>query len=224
MGKKFGSDKNYDTKELASQLRHPHGEMGKEVGLEMNKGNVHICLNSYKLLRVSKGHNILEIGMGNGFFVKDLLRMEDDLHYTGADFSEEMVMDAKKSNIDLINSGRVIFEKASIEKLPFADAAFDRITTTNTIYFWPNPVESATELLRVLKPGGMLLVAYRTKSCMDQMAFSEFGFSKYDPSGVEGLLEQAGYTDLETQTIEEPELEFDGIVHRMKGYFTTGIN
>lgn len=223
MAKKFGSDKDYDSEQLASQLRQPDGDLGKEVGIEMNKANIHICLNSYKLMGVREGHNVLEIGMGNGFFVKDLLAMARDVKYTGVDFSETMVREAKRINDPFLNSGKVSFEQASIENLPFVDSTFDRITTTNTLYFWPKPLENAKELFRLLKPRGKLLIAYRDKSCLDQIEFSKHGFSKYEPLDVEGMLGQAGFKELETQMLEEPELEFEGTVHRMEAYYTTGI-
>ena len=70
---KINPDNKLSPKELAEQLREPIGEIGREVGKQMNEGNRHICLNSYKLLNPKMGDKILEGGMGNGFFIKNLL-------------------------------------------------------------------------------------------------------------------------------------------------------
>ncbi|WP_103867456.1 MULTISPECIES: class I SAM-dependent methyltransferase [Aquimarina] len=223
MAEKFNSDTKLAPEELAKHLRQPDGETGKQIGLLMNKSNKHICLNSYKVLTPQKEDHILEIGMGNGFFVKDLLNMADNLTYTGVDFSATMVQEASLFNKKLIDNKSAFFKEASIENLPFDDHSFDSITTTNTLYFWPQPINNAKELLRVLKPNGKLLVAYRSKSCMDQLELAKHGFQKYESHDVEGLLSNAGFKNISTQIIKEPELEFDGKVFQIEGIFTTGI-
>lgn len=208
---------------IAKHLRQPDGEIGKQVGLEMNKSNQYICMNSYKLLEVEDGNHVLEIGMGNGFFVKDLLQMAAKIHYSGVDFSPTMVAEAKEMNQNFMETGQVDFKQASIEKLPFEDNCFDCITSTNTLYFWPKPTENVRELLRVLKPGGKLLLAYRSKACMDQLEIAKHGFEKYEHQDVEHLLSNAGFKELNTQTIKEPQLEFDGKAFQIEGIYTTGI-
>ncbi len=223
MAEKLNLDNKLTTQELAKHLRQPEGETGKEVGLQMNKGNKHICLNSYKVLNPKNKNHILEIGMGNGFFVKDLLEMADDLNYVGVDFSPIMVDEANFINKEFIKSGKVRFEQASIEKLPFNDNTFDSITTTNTLYFWPQPQNNAKELLRVLKPGGKLLIAYRSKDFMDQIELSKHGFTKYEIVDAENLLTKSGFNQIVTETIKEPELDFDGEIFKMEGVYTVGI-
>jgi len=223
MAKKFNSDTTLPPKELAKHLRQPDGEIGKEIGLQMNKSNKHICLNSNKILDPQNENHILEVGMGNGFFIKDLLNMADNLKYTGIDFSSTMVKEASLLNKTLINDKRVYLEEASIENLPFNDNSFDRISTTNTLYFWPHPVNNIQELLRVLKPNGKLLIAYRSKSCMDQLELAKHGFEKYENQAVENLLRDAGLKNVLTEIIKETALEFDGKVFQMEGIYTTGM-
>lgn len=223
MAEKFNPDKGLSPKELAKHLRKPSGERGKQVGDLMNKGNKYICLNTYKVLNPQNGNHILEIGMGNGFFVKDLLKMAEGLFYTGVDFSPIMIKEANLINKEFIDSGNVQFECASIEKIPFEDNSFDCVTTTNTLYFWPQPESNLRELLRVLKPNGKFLCAYRSKSCMDKIELTKYGFSKYDSASVEFLFNKSEFTEVVTQTIKEPELEFDGKPYEMEGIFTSGV-
>ena len=115
------------------------------------------------------------------------------------------------------------FNGCFLENDPFKDNSFERITTTNTLYFWPQPTDNVKELLRVLKPTGKLLIAYRSKSCMDQLELAKHGFEKYENQDVEKLLHGAGFKAISTQTIKEPELEFDGKTFQMEGIFTTAI-
>jgi ubiquinone/menaquinone biosynthesis C-methylase UbiE len=219
MAEKFKLE-NLTIKELAKNLKKPSGSKGIKVGLQMNKGNKEICLNSYNVLKPKNNNSILEIGMGNGFFVKKLLLMADNLNYIGVDFSEIMVKEAKKINYDVKNAS---FIEASIEKLPFPDNKFDLITTTNTIYFWPNLVENIREVLRVLKPNGKLLIAYRSKSFMDKIEVSNYGFNKFESSQIENLLSSNNFKEIKTIKIKESELEFDNKVFSMEGLYTIGV-
>ncbi len=223
MAEKFTPDTTLSPKELAKHLRQPDGETGRQIGLRMNKGNRHICLNSYKVLKPYDGNHILEIGMGNGFFIKDLLAMGENLKYRGVDFSTTMVAEANLLNSDLIDKGVVEFKQASIEELPFPDHSFDCITTTNTLYFWPKPEQNILELLRVLKPGGKLLIAYRSKSFMEQLEFTQYGFEKYEYQDLEDLLENVGFDNISTQVIKEPAIEFEGNTFQMEGVYTTAV-
>ena len=222
MAEEFNTE-NLSPEELAKHLRKPDGETGKSIGLQMNKGNKHICLNTYQILNPSEGQHILEIGMGNGFFVKDLLAMNEGLMYTGVDFSPTMVEEARELNDEFIKAGVAGFKQASIEELPFPDSFFDCITTTNTLYFWPYPEENIEELLRVLKPNGKLLIAYRSKEFLNQLELAKHGFEKYESEAVEKLMNDAGLEQVSTREITEPELEYEGKKFSMDGVYTSAF-
>src|SRR5690606_35076608 len=103
----------------ASQLRQPTGEFAIQVGENMNKGNLHINLNTIEALHLSADDHILEIGMGNGFFVKNILSVDHSIKYTGCDFSEIMVEEARKINEPFIETGHAEFNTADAHMLPF---------------------------------------------------------------------------------------------------------
>ncbi|WP_298536274.1 class I SAM-dependent methyltransferase [uncultured Algibacter sp.] len=222
MSKKFNTSK-LSKQELASHLKKPTGEDGKEVGRQMNKGNKHICLNSYNVLNPKSNSLILEIGMGNGYFTKNILSMNPNLECTGLDFSQTMVDEAMLLNKKLINTKKVSFIKGSIEKLPFDNNSFDYITTTNTIYFWPNLIDSAKEMYRVLKPTGKALIGYRSKELMDKIELTQYNFNKYTKEEIEKLLDKTGFKQIATEVISEPDIDFDGIPMSMSGLFTYGL-
>ena len=222
MAEKFNT-KNLTKIELAAQLKKPTGTDGLEVGKQMNKGNKHICLNSYKVLAPKSDSTILEIGMGNGLFVKDLISMANNLEYIGLDYSELMVKEAIKLNQNLIINSNVSFVNGSIEKLPFKNESLDYITTTNTVYFWPNLLKNTKELHRVLKPNGKLLIGYRSKTLMDKIELSKYGFNKFEGSDIENILSEVGFTKIKTEVILEPDLDFDGKPIKMEGLYTIGI-
>lgn len=54
-----------------------------------------------------------------------------------------------------------------MSSLPFAADTFDLVTAVETHYYWPTLVDDLREVLRVLKPGGTLVIvaeAYRGRS------------------------------------------------------------
>ena len=66
-------------KEIANQLRQPRGEAGVQTGVRMNEGNALINRFAIEALDLSPGEVVLEIGMGNGFFVRELIEMAPGL-------------------------------------------------------------------------------------------------------------------------------------------------
>ena len=184
MAEKFDTG-SLSKKEIASQLRKPKGEGGKAIGKEMNKGNKYICLNSYSLLNPQPNSLVLEIGMGNGLFIKDLLSLAGNLKYIGVDYSQTMVDEASIINKEFIDQQRVSFITGSVARLPFQDNSVDYVTTTNTIYFWPDLKENAKEIHRILKPHGKILVGYRSRELMDKIELTKYGFNKYTKMDIE---------------------------------------
>lgn len=194
------------------------------MGMQMNKGNRHICMNAYLALRPKPASMVLEIGMGNGYFVKYLLQLGDDLRYADIDHSKIMVDAARELNKDLIDQGQTSFAHASISNLPFDDATFDYITTTNTLYFWPDPVEDLAELRLVMKPAGKLVIGYRSRTFLDQVELAKHGFCKFDKEDVEHLLKVSRFKQVHTAVIKEPDpVTLDGKEIPLEGLYTEDI-
>jgi ubiquinone/menaquinone biosynthesis C-methylase UbiE len=99
---------------------------------------------------------VLEIGAGTGFFSLNLRQagIVDDVHVT--DISSGMVEAAKRnaSTLGFDIEGRV----ADAEGLPYADATFDLVVGHAVIHHLPDVEQAFSEVLRVLRPGGRLVV------------------------------------------------------------------
>ncbi len=88
----------------------------------------------------------MEIGIGSGKFAEPL---GIDI---GVEPSQQMADKARKLGIKVL--------PGVAEQLPFSAAAFDFVLMVTTICFVDDVIQSFREALRVLKPGGCLLVAY----------------------------------------------------------------
>lgn len=189
---------------VAAQLRQPHGDFALEVGERMNEGNLFMNLSTIETLRVAPHDYILEVGMGNGFFVKDILGKDRTVKYAGCDFSPEMVEDSKKRNAAFIETGRAEFHFTVADKLPFADGTFDKLFTVNTVYFWDNHPAVLAEFHRVLKPEGRLFIALRPKATMIKYPFTRYNFHMFTKEEMISLLRENGFVTYNSVEIQEP--------------------
>jgi ubiquinone/menaquinone biosynthesis C-methylase UbiE len=99
----------------------------------------------------------LEIGCGTGFFTLNLRLagvLGDDLHVT--DISPGMVDVAKRNAAEL--GLRLEGEPADVEKLPYSDDSFDVVIGHAVIHHVPDVEQAFREMLRVLRPGGRLVI------------------------------------------------------------------
>ena len=199
-----------EIKGLAQQLRKPEGNLGLEVGQRMNEGNRPMNLHTLAVLNPEPFDNILEIGMGNGLFVKNILMMDNSIHYTGCDYSELMVNESMNTNKKFVDEGRATFIRADIAEAPFPGHSFNKIFTINTLYFWQDPASTLKELKRVLAPGGNLIISVRPKHNMLQFPVTKYGFTLYAKDEIISLLEANGFTPKEITEIKEPPQEVWG--------------
>ena len=88
--------------------------------------------------------------------------------------------------------------EGNVTSMPFDDASFDKICTMHTIYFWPDPTAGLNKILRVLKPGGQLVIGIRPKDNMEKLPFVRYGFTLYSEPELRDLLTQAGFVYRQT--------------------------
>lgn len=114
-------------------------------------------------LKLEKDSRILDIGVGTGIFSINLVKRGATV--VGIDPSDEMLSIAKQRGINEV-------VKASGEKLPFADNQFDIVLAFTSLEFSHDPKGFISEMYRVCKPQGQIVVAVLTKWSMYGIARS----------------------------------------------------
>src|SRR5215813_3720184 len=111
----------------------------------------------YGLLELPRGAhgNLLEAGCGTGIETANLRRLAPRLSIYGVDISSVALADAVRRS----DTGGAIFYQAALERLPFADAVFDFISSHEVIEHVEDPAMVLQEFSRVLKPGGVVAIA-----------------------------------------------------------------
>ena len=82
-------------------------------------------------------------------------------------------------------TGNGLIREASVSRLPFSDATFDVITAVETHFWWPNLLLDTLEVLRVLKPGGKLILiaeVYKGAASFSSRAVERFSKNRYGAS------------------------------------------
>ena len=107
----------------------------------------------------SAPQQILDIACGTGdYSIAIARRAHPDTVVTGVDLTEAMlqVMRSKVEKAGL--SGRIVTEQGNAEAMRFADNRFDRATIAFGIRNFEHREQALREILRVLKPGGRLVI------------------------------------------------------------------
>lgn len=199
-------------KTMAAQLRRPVGEDGLKTADMMSKGNMPIIYDTFKALNAQAYDNILEIGMGNGFYVKDILEKSDNINYTGCDYSELMVQESEKLNANWISKGKARFIQSNITSLPFSSNTFNKVFTINTIYFWDNEIDALHEIKRIIQPAGKFIIGFRPKHQTEKYPFTKYGFNQFSKKDVEKLLSENGFSLVDIFENQEPIFEMNGLI------------
>ncbi len=210
-----------DFEAVAAQLRKPIGEFGLKIASKMNETNHFMNLATLEHLDIKPEEELLEIGMGNGYFLKDIFAKANNVKYTGCDFSSTMIEEASLLNKQFVENGQAQFIECTSHSLPFKDNFFDKIFTINTLYFWENPLMDLKEIVRVLKVDGEFSIVIRPKFIMETLPFTPFGFTLYNKLDLEKLLIEAGLKNISFSEIDEPVQELNGQLVEMKMLIAT---
>lgn len=106
---------------------------------------------------------VLDCGIGSGSLSIALNSiLPERLNYCGIDLSGEMlaIADAEMRQAALVPELR----QADILSIPYADASFDFVMAAHVLEHLPEPQHALREMVRVLKPGGMLFACLTRRS------------------------------------------------------------
>ncbi len=185
--------------QMAGMLGKPEGEVGRAVGEMLNRVNANITSAVYQRLMLRDNDRILEIGFGNGRLLPALMALADDMTYVGLDRAKTMVTEATAHNAELVAAARASFRLGSAESIPCKDESFDRVFAVNVIYFWPEPVRALAEMRRVLRPGGLSIVASAIMLPGEEpppFAKPEYGFHRRSREALLALHRDAGFSNV----------------------------
>jgi ubiquinone/menaquinone biosynthesis C-methylase UbiE len=114
---------------------------------------------------VSEGAAV-DLGCGPGQLVITLASQAPDLHVTGVDLSDDMLIQSDENARRAGLADRVSFRPGDAQQIPFPDGSLDLIVSTMSLHHWNDPVAVLDEVARVVRrpepgegrPGGSFLI------------------------------------------------------------------
>jgi phosphatidylethanolamine/phosphatidyl-N-methylethanolamine N-methyltransferase len=104
------------------------------------------------------GGRVLEVGVGTGLSLADYGK---DTRVFGIDISEPMLEKARK-RVETLGLARVeALEVMDAEHLTVPDASFDVVVAQYVVTAIPNPEKALDEFVRVVRPGGEIILTTR---------------------------------------------------------------
>jgi demethylmenaquinone methyltransferase / 2-methoxy-6-polyprenyl-1,4-benzoquinol methylase len=108
---------------------------------------------------IRPGHTVLDLAGGTGDLARDFAsRVGETGEVVLADINRAMLEQGRRRLVDAGVAGNLSIAQVDAEKLPFADASFDRVTIAFGLRNVTDQGAALASMHRVLKPGGKALI------------------------------------------------------------------
>jgi SAM-dependent methyltransferase len=129
---------------------------------------------------IRSGERVLDVAAGNGNATLAAARRFAEV--TSTDYVPALLdKSAVRAKAEGLN---VTYRVADVEQLPFPDGSFDAVVSTFGVMFAPNHARSASEMMRVVRPGGRIGLASWTPEGFIGKLFKVVGSFVPPPAGV----------------------------------------
>jgi ubiquinone/menaquinone biosynthesis C-methylase UbiE len=124
------------------------------------------------LLGVKPGDDVLEVGYGPGGLIRLISERTDAASIRGVDPSPEMRDQASRHNRKAVRAGRVRLDLGTADRTGLPDTSVDRVVSVNNVAIWPDLEAAVSELHRVVRPGGTVVIAWHGGTTPSRIARS----------------------------------------------------
>ena len=184
------------TESLGRQLSHPSGWTGHLTGALMRILNRQCNRLAVEALRIKSTQTVLEIGCGPGEALALLAKEAPDACLHGLDRSELMIARARARNRAAVRSGRLTLHHRDSRQLPLRGASVDAVLAINVAYFWTDAGRMLSEIRRVLRPGGRVVLYVTDRASMRHWPFAgERTHVHWDAESLLAALSAGGFSD-----------------------------
>ncbi|HET7579580.1 MAG TPA: class I SAM-dependent methyltransferase [Bacillales bacterium] len=145
---------------IESQYKKPKGLLGLYIGEKMVRQHQPETFWTVKLLDPQQDDKLLELGCGAGYAMKLLLKQSNVNQVVGVDLSQTILQSAMMRNQKDMKSGRARLVQGNVNQIPFRDGHFTKVFSIHSVYFWEYLPGTISEIYRVLKPSGQVIITF----------------------------------------------------------------
>lgn len=178
---------------LEQQGAKPSGFLGKLAGRLMNRAHTPVYRAYFKNNLPPDHSCILDIGCGGGEFLNFLAQANESFVLYGLDHSPEMIALSAKINKHALEQKRLKLLQSSVSHIALENSILDLVCAFETVQFWDDISQSFSEIYRILKKGGQLLLINRYPKVGTK--WWDFAQIKSDYEYI-ALLEKAGFNNI----------------------------
>ena len=141
----------------------------------------------------------LDVGCGTGILMEAM--RERGWQVQGVDFTPAAVQAARARGLEV--------HQGTLEDAGLPEASFDAVALWNVIEHVPDPPATAQAVARVLRPGGLVVMATPNVDALDARLFGEYWalweaprhFNVFSPGSLGRVLESAGFANVTSESV-----------------------
>jgi len=157
---------------------------------------LHLISKVVNLLTDHSGYvKLIDVGCGDGYVLKAIIKNFPDFDLIGIDISETRLRRAKESLKSLPN---VEFIRADAQKMPFRSGSFNIAVCTEVIEHVPNDVCLLQEIYRILDKEGFLILTTPNLYTFETI-FQKFVLKKEVKISIPDHLREYSWRELESK-------------------------
>lgn len=137
-----------------------YAALAKDYDIRWADYNAATIKHTLARLAVKDHMSVLDVGCGTGNMLATLAHEHPTLKLSGVEPTGPM-LDLAREKFD---ADKVTLKRGYADRLPFDDSGFDAVICNSMFHYIPEPELFLQEALRVLKPGGQIII---TDWCLD---------------------------------------------------------
>jgi ubiquinone/menaquinone biosynthesis C-methylase UbiE len=159
------------------------------------------------LAQLQRGETVLDVGCGTGTLALEAYaRVGETGRVSGVDPGPQQIARARSKAAR--GSFPIDFQVGVIEQLAFPDQSFDVVLSTLMMHHLPDDLkrQGLSEIARVLKPGGRLVIVDFKRPEEQHSQSARLGAGEIGIQDQPALIKEAGFSQIETGEIRLPRL------------------
>ncbi len=160
----------------------------------------------WKQQRGTAPYRMLDVGCATGTLLSLMAQDPDAELLVGLDYSPVMAQQFADRIATTAFGERLAVVHGDSERLPFADESFDVLTCCNSFHHYPNQAAAVDGFMRVLRPGGLLILIDGFRDNVIGWIVFDFGVASVEKdvhhaswTEFKGFFEAAGFVEIRQQ-------------------------